>query len=364
MVVLLVVQWVVPPFDLRFSTGTLNWHHPPLALTFTLQGDAEDSWWDQATYSATIAVEHHHPTPVAHWVSSCGHLPASCHMTHTVCSQPRGTRMIDGLPVTENCWQQQQTYHCGQPDDGSCAALVAKGCSSSTSTCAVKQDGHCVQFNETWSCPIRQCDGQGLACGGQFFCMAGHCSPEDKKPNHDFGQAVAGLAALAAAGKDFDKSHGVTAFTGSVMHCSVWTTDAKNCCSINGWLIGCHEDEKKLAKARQKKLTVHVGDYKATCALGKCVERVETYCVFGSKLARLIQQVGRSEQLGISFGSAKQANCRGISPQELQQIDFNRIDFSDVTADLNNNQHVPAAQTLTGQNVAKVNDKVKRGLPL
>ena len=39
-------------------------------------------------------------------------------------------------------------------------------------------------------------------------------------------------------------------------------------------------------------------------------------------------------QLGLSFGKAKSPDCRGLSPEELQRINFERIDYSDYYNDI------------------------------
>lgn len=45
------------------------------------------------------------------------------------------------------------------------------------------------------------------------------------------------------------------------------------------------------------------------------------------------------------FGSGKNPDCRGITIPELQNIDFDRINFADFYEDLMNNQKVPDTAT-------------------
>ena len=92
-------------------------------------------------------------------------------------------------------------------------------------------------------------------------------------------------------------------------------------------LAHCSQSEKTLGISRDKKVTAYVGRYCSKKILGRCLEHKETYCVFGSKLARVIQELGRKGQLGVDFGDAKHANCNGITPEQLQRIDLSRIDF-------------------------------------
>jgi conjugal transfer mating pair stabilization protein TraN len=83
--------------------------------------------------------------------------------------------------------------------------------------------------------------------------------------------------------------------------------------------------------------------------LGVCVQKSKVYCVFGGKLARIIQEQGRRDQLHVSFGSGDNPNCRGITVPELQNIDFDRINFADFYEDLMNNQKIPDSSVMVKQ---------------
>jgi conjugal transfer mating pair stabilization protein TraN len=75
----------------------------------------------------------------------------------------------------------------------------------------------------------------------------------------------------------------------------------------------------------------------------------QVYCVFDGKLARIIQEQGRRDQLGVKFGSGDSPNCRGITVPELQSIDFDKINFSDFYEDLMKNQKIPDTSTQVKQ---------------
>ena len=59
------------------------------------------------------------------------------------------------------------------------------------------------------------------------------------------------------------------------------------------------------------------------------------------KLSRIIEEQGRRDQLGIGFGSAETPNCKGMTPEQLQAIDYDKIDFSDLYNDIKNNTNFP-----------------------
>lgn len=67
-----------------------------------------------------------------------------------------------------------------------------------------------------------------------------------------------------------------------------------------------------------------------------CFRKKTVFCCFGSKFAKLLQEQGR-KQLGLDFGTAQSPNCRGFTEEELQKIDFSKLDLSEITSDILNN---------------------------
>lgn len=108
-----------------------------------------------------------------------------------------------------------------------------------------------------------------------------------------------------------------------------------------GIFVNCSDQEKHLGQAKETGLVVATGEYCHNKILGVCVEHRKTYCIFPSKLALDVQLGGRSGQLGIGFGNGKNTNCTGISPSQMQQINFSKIDFSNVVADVEKQKLIP-----------------------
>lgn len=77
-------------------------------------------------------------------------------------------------------------------------------------------------------------------------------------------------------------------------------------------------------------------------------------------VTRSVQQQGRNGQLRISFGSAKHPDCRGITVDELQKIQFNRLDFTNFYEDLMNNQKIPDSGVLTQKVKEQIADQLKQ----
>ncbi|HAM3662731.1 TPA: conjugal transfer protein TraN [Escherichia coli] len=88
------------------------------------------------------------------------------------------------------------------------------------------------------------------------------------------------------------------------------------------------------------------------------VQRAESFNV--ANLMPLVQQQGRNGQLRISFGSAKHPDCRGITVDELQKIQFNRLDFTNFYEDLMNNQKIPDSGVLTQKVKEQIADQLKQ----
>ncbi|EEY3190913.1 conjugal transfer protein TraN, partial [Escherichia coli] len=128
-------------------------------------------------------------------------------------------------------------------------------------------------------------------------------------------------------------------------------------------LSSCSSDEKALGKAKEKKLTVYVGEYCSKKVLGVCLEKKRGYCVFDSKLARIVQEQGRRGQLDIGFGSGKSPDCRGITVDELQKLDFGVMNFSDFYDDLNAGSDIPEDQALLKKAQDIIAEKMKENAP-
>jgi conjugal transfer mating pair stabilization protein TraN len=50
--------------------------------------------------------------------------------------------------------------------------------------------------------------------------------------------------------------------------------------------------------------------------------------------------------LGLGWGEGKNPQCRGLSIEEIQRIDFSKIDLREIHEDIMKNMKVPAADTI------------------
>ncbi|EEY3941140.1 type-F conjugative transfer system mating-pair stabilization protein TraN [Escherichia coli] len=311
-------------------------------------------------------------TPYVVWSESCPFSKELGKLTKTECTEAGGNRTLvkDGQSYSmyQSCWAYRDTYVTQSADKGTCQTYTDNpACTLVSHQCAFySEEGACLHEYATYSCESKT-SGKVMVCGGDVFCLDGECDKAQSGQSNDFAEAVSQLAALAAAGKDVAALNGgdVRAFTGQAKFCKKAAAGYSNCCKDSGWgqdigLAKCSSDEKALAKAKSNKLTVSVGEFCSKKVLGVCLEKKRSYCQFDSKLAQIVQQQGRNGQLRISFGSAKHPDCRGITVDELQKIQFNRLDFTNFYEDLMNNQKIPDSGVLTQKVKEQIADQLKQ----
>ena len=304
-------------------------------------------------------------TRTEHWDDHCEHLQNKaqqgvCRLVSPLtCTAPNQTRLVGDVSVTRDCWQEQAVYDCGEQNNGDCESLINSGCEQTASTCLTGSADNCKAYQQTYQCPMNQCSDNELICGEEVFCLDGNCSAHDYSPasEEDFKKSISALSAASEASNGLN-GRGDFVFKGERMECTDAMLNFKNCCDDKGWgvdlgLAHCNDMEKKLGLARENKLVVATGEYCADrekLPIGSfCKSTHKTFCVFQSKLARIIQEQGRRDQLHIGFGEGDGSNCSGITAEQLQIINFEKIDFREFYEEIKNKQKQPnAQQTIDG----------------
>lgn len=183
--------------------------------------------------------------------------------------------------------------------------------------------------------------------------MSGHCSEHTPQESNDFAEKTADLDGVVSGADDIKNNPSSMvprAFGGSPEFCAFTTAGFKNCCADKGWgkdigLAHCSDEEKALGKAKESGLAIKIGTYCAhyvkALVVKHCTSHHTVYCVFRSKMAKDVQQQGRLEQLGRGFGSPQLPDCSGLSPTELQRLNFNSMNLDDVYDDIKNGSRFP-----------------------
>ena len=268
-----------------------------------------------------------------YWDNGCQAIEANglCHLKEERCTDSNPTRVIDGIPVSRDCWQQEATYSCSSAAADECRVPREKGCLQTRSRCVQKAGDACTLYEQVYSCQEQACPVTP-SCVKNLFCADGNCTEQVATQNENFGTSMAPLAVAGEAAREFSKTQAAL-FSGRPVQCKIWIGHLVDCCSNKGWadkihLDLCKEEDKELGKAKLNYLAHYVGKYCSKKELGVCVEHRRTYCVFDSKMARIIQEEGRLKQQNPNaLGDAEHTTCAGLSVNELQQLDMGRIDF-------------------------------------
>ena len=180
----------------------------------------------------------------------------------------------------------------------------------------------------------------GGSCGSVRWCVGSGCESVSGQANTGFVNATTRLnMAIELGGEEFDRED-LRFFKGKRKACTIRLFGLANCCKNSGLLVGladCSAEEQELAKERNGGNTHYLGKYCAKRTFfGVCIRRARAWCVFGSKLGRILQEQGRS-QLGVGWG-----DCRGLTVAEIEGIDFERLDLAEFTDNLMDGGTEPA----------------------
>lgn len=275
----------------------------------------------------------------------------SCSDTSKECVIKGGTKMVDGFPIYKDCWGYSYNKTCNYPSKDNCK-LYEHCYLVDNKRCLLKDSlGNCVNMEKEFSCKrwepenkenqivrmdFEAKDGQeGLVCKG-IPCIDGNCVDKSYMTNGEMMDSLSKLYATSNMKPDGEMNFKL--FEGFGSHCSKKVAEYSNCCQIKpkGWGkelgMKCGKDEQDLAERRLKNLCVYVGQTK-TKKIGVTTVTKEHFCCFGNMLEKVVQVEGR-KQLGINFGKEGKPDCRGLTLEEIQKLDFSKMDFTDFINEL------------------------------
>ena len=232
---------------------------------------------------------------------------------------------------------------------------IPSNCSFQSSKCLnFSNENICNYAQNIYNCATTTTTSTAkVTCGSNTYCINGQCDKAEEDSKNDFAKSISYLSALNEAGKDNNGSaDNLKIFSGKTESCEKETAGYNNCCRDDGWgqdYMGaqCKEDDIRLAKLQSKKLCHYVGSYcsKKIPLIGKCLKTKKTYCCFNSKISRVISEQGRA-QLGIGWGEAKSPDCRGLTPQEMEHLQFDKMDMGEISSDIAGSTTIPDAKYL------------------
>lgn len=247
------------------------------------------------------------------------------------------TKIIDGVPVTRACWGESLSYQCVSGKTSNCEPLLEKACSNTESKCLSQLNGACDHILRTFQCVKQTCYPDKKVCAASVFCADGSCDASKSDESNDINEGISRLGALVGSAGEVAsyqvKNNSPSIFKGEKFECEKYPLSLRDCCTDSGFLegiINCPKPLQDLQKAKVEGRVAFIGDYQ-----DKFYQTTKfVYCIFPSKLSGIVQIQGRLGQLGIPFGMPKKPNCRGITPQELERINFSALNLSPIVSEL------------------------------
>lgn len=218
--------------------------------------------------------------------------------------------------------------------------LRERGCTETKKRCIGTSQNGCEKEEVTFTCQGDEATSEVSLCGETLICPDGNCAEGlgqgVNQSTDDFKKAATmlGVAEELVTGANETM---LEIFKGQDKKCKKKPYGINDCCKDSGWgqdlgLAQCGTEEKELGIAREDGRTHFVGQYKQSDGL-LSDSTVKVYCTYGSKLTRIIVEQAKV-QMGTNYGTAKNPSCAGFTIEELQNLDFGTMDFSEFYADV------------------------------
>lgn len=121
----------------------------------------------------------------------------------------------------------------------------------------------------------------------------------------------------------------------------------------------CTEDEFTLNVNRELKSCHRIGSFCSEKVLGTCIVKKDGYCCFKAPLSRIIQEQVRA-QLGLSWGTADAGQCDGLTTEQLNSVDWSKVDLSEYMDMLTKSKLLPDSLSTADSQYSL--DNISRGI--
>ncbi|MBF0315149.1 MAG: conjugal transfer protein TraN [Oligoflexia bacterium] len=258
------------------------------------------------------------------------------------CIEGAETRNIKGTLFTKECWRFNDNFTQWEAPvytkDPLCDELVQKGCGVLSNHCIESDPSYCKKREITYSCPYQESARFVDLCGDQLVCPDGKCTKEYQEyqpATEDFKKAATALEVAKMLSKELEPEK-LSVFKGAYKECKESNLGFKNCCKDKGWglalgITECNSDEKELGLAKESGRNHYIGSYKTGTAIDR--RTYQSHCVYPSKLAKIIVEQGK-QQLKKGFGETRSPDCSGLTLSELENLNFDQINFSEFYSDI------------------------------
>jgi len=118
---------------------------------------------------------------------------------------------------------------------------------------------------------------------------------------------------------------------------------------IIGLIWHCDKRDIELDVQKKLKNCVRIGTYcSQKIPLIGCVKRKESYCCFNSPLSRIMQQeIRKQPQMGLNWGRPKSPDCRAISTDMLEKVNWDQVNLDEWIAILHATGQMPNGSNVT-----------------
>lgn len=273
------------------------------------------------------------------------------------CIDNQKRKEVNNLSISRDCWKYAYTKKCNKiPSKNDCNVISPESYNLKYEDCLVTTNisgrEFCLNIKKTFSHTYKQTeeidkteiimdpDNNGavkeLLC--ESLCLDGNCSSvfkSSQETNNEISSAIAQLEMLSEIKKGLKDANELRfdIFGAEAKRCHNKTKFHSNCCINSGMmksagLVKCSTEQISLASEVRKGKCVPVGDYCAKKVAGICLRKTYTYCCFPTVLAKTIRLAGR-DQLGKNLGTPKNPQCGGLTINDIEALDFNKIDFTE-----------------------------------
>ena len=226
-------------------------------------------------------------------------------------------------------------YHCESGGNEKCQSIRDAGGILKDKECILEDtEGNCLRQLKTFSFETKNpVEKEYFLDKEELFNLENF--ETESQADGFFGAVLAKLAtvfqATISAGQDVEQKDPMKSevFPGQVMKCekSCSTDRLKDCCGRDSLDFNqgkCTADEEMLLKNRLEKKCHYIGSKDLDLGLHK----EQVYICYPDQISRIVQE-GAHKQLGLDWGTAENPNEKGVVLEEVLELDFERIDFSD-----------------------------------
>lgn len=252
-----------------------------------------------------------------------------------------GEREINGKVVKRKCWWEKETYQCKYNTKSTCDFYRLKKCLYDKRRCLRATETKCSLWENIYKC-LKTSGKDKLSVNMEkIHGREPFHREEDAEISSHSEKTLATIAIFSELKRELEEADvydatQIKVFPGKGLKCArnIAGELIYDCCFSHKGIANdlklskCDADEIALSDMRERGLCHYVGAYDETMLNMWTSSKKHVFCCFPSKLSRVLQEEAR-EQIGLIWGDARHPECRGLKQEEIQKIDFSKLDLSE-----------------------------------